>query len=147
MPHSFASNLIHCVFSTKGREPMIAAGLQEKLWAYLTGTGKHLGYALLATRGTENHVHVLFSLPATVPLSTAVQKLKANSSRWMAEHGIAFQWQKGYGAFSVSPSQIPVVKAYIENQAEHHRKRNFEQELVALLKKAGVAYDPRYVFG
>ena len=73
--------------------------------------------------------------------------LKANSSRWMSEQGRKFEWQRGYGAFSVSPSQVPAVRDYIHGQAEHHRKNTFEEEFVSLLKKCGVEYDPRYVFG
>jgi putative transposase len=94
-----------------------------------------------------DHLHILLSLSPTKTLAETVRDLKANSSRFMSESGPQFSWQEGYGAFSVSPSQIPVVKGYIRNQAEHHKMRNFEQEFLALLKKAGVAYDPRYVFG
>jgi REP element-mobilizing transposase RayT len=94
-----------------------------------------------------NHSHLLFLLPPTIALADAINKFKTNSSRFIAQQGIEFSWQKGYGAFSVSASQVDTVKAYIRNQREHHKKRNFEQEFVALLKKAGVPYDPKYVFG
>ena len=96
---------------------------------------------------SANHVHVLLALPATKTLSEVVRDLKANSSRWMKESGEDFGWQEGFGAFSVSPSQVPVVKAYIRNQEEHHRKRNFEEEFRALLKKSGITFDERYGFG
>jgi putative transposase len=75
-------------------------------------------------------------------VSDAARVLKANSSRWLSEHGIDFGWQEGYGAFSVSPSQVPVVKAYIARQAEHHRKRDSREEFVELLQRCGVAFDP-----
>lgn len=83
-------------------------------------------------------------LPASHSLAHAVQKLKGSSSRWM---GDGFSWQDGYGAFSVSPSQVEIVRGYIQNQEEHHRKRDFEQEFVAILHSCGIAYDERYVFG
>ena len=78
--------------------------------------------------------------------SEAMQKVKANSSRWLGENGVRFEWQKGYGAFSVSPSLLPTVQAYIRNQEEHHKSRSFEEEFVALLKKSGVAYDAERIF-
>jgi putative transposase len=99
---------------------------------------------LVASGGTANHIHLLFVLPASYSLALAVQKLKGSSSRWMG-HG--FSWQEGYGAFSVSPSQVSVVKRYIQDQEEHHRKRDFEEEFVALLRNCGIEYDERYVFG
>jgi hypothetical protein len=80
-------------------------------------------------------------------LAAAINAFKTNSSRFMHERGLAFQWQDGYGAFSVSPSQLDKVTAYIRNQREHHKKVTFEQEFLALLKKAGVPYDPKYVLG
>ena len=128
------------------RANIIPAELQEKLWAYLIGIAHNLKIAALAVGGTENHIHLLFGLPATLTLAEAVGKLKANSSRWMGEHGIKFEWQKGYGAFSVSPSMVATVKTYIRNQPEHHKKRNFEEEFLALLRKSGIAFDEAHVF-
>jgi REP element-mobilizing transposase RayT len=144
MAHTYASNFIHCVFSTKERRPLIPAARTAELYAYLGGIARGEGFSLMAAGGTANHVHLLFVLPATCSLANAVQKLKGSSSRWM---GDGFSWQEGYGAFSVSPSQVEVVKEYIHNQEEHHRKRDFEQEFVALLRNCGIAYDERYVFG
>ena len=144
MAHTYTSNIVHCVFSTKERSPLIPADRTEGLYAYLYGIANSEGFSLLAAGGTTNHVHLLFVLPASVTLAHAVQKLKGGSSRWM---GQGFSWQQAYGAFSVSPSQLPVVKKYIRNQAEHHRKRSFEEEFVALLKHCGIAYDLQYVFG
>ncbi len=94
-----------------------------------------------------DHAHLLVAVPATIALADLINKLKTNSSRWMSERGVAFAWQDGYGAFSVSPSQVPLVKEYIRNQAAHHKKRNFEEEFLALLKKSGIDYDPKYVLG
>jgi len=147
MPHAYTANFVHCVFSTKERRDTIPAEIQEKLWAYLIGIAGNLRIEMLAVGGTRNHIHVLIGLPAKIPLSEAVQKLKANSSRWVGEHSVEFEWQKGYGAFSVSPSMVATVKAYIRNQAQHHKNRNFEEEFLALLRKSGVAFDADHVFG
>jgi REP element-mobilizing transposase RayT len=94
-----------------------------------------------------NHSHLLILLPAALCLADVVNKLKTNSSRLMSQQGTKFEWQKGYGAFAVSTSHVEQVKAYIRNQKEHHKKRTFEEEFLAMLKKAGIDYDPRYVFG
>jgi putative transposase len=143
MSHTYAANFVHCIFSTKERRALIPAGLQERLYAYLTGIADNLGFKILAVGGTSNHIHLLIGLPPALTLAEIVQKLKANSSRWLGENGVQFEWQKGYGAFSVSPSLLSTVQAYIRNQAEHHRMRGFEEEFMALLKKSGVTYAGR----
>ena len=101
----------------------------------------------MAAGGTANHLHLLISLPATVTLAKTVQELKGNTSRWLNQVSRPFAWQQGYGAFSVSQSQRQAVIDYIDGQAEHHAKWSFEQEFLTLLKKSGVQYDPRFVFG
>ncbi|MCU1304872.1 MAG: transposase IS200-family protein [Candidatus Sulfotelmatobacter sp.] len=146
MSHTHAANFVHCIFGTKGRRALIPSELQEGLYAYLIGIADNLGAKILAAGGTSNHVHLLIRLPPALTLAEVVQKLKANSSRWLGENGVPFEWQKGYGAFSVSPSLLPTVQAYIRNQAEHHKKRSFEEEFLALLKKSGVAYDADRLF-
>ena len=146
MGHSFPNVIVHCVFGTKERRDTILSELQPNLWKYFGGIGKNYDIPILSVGGTSNHAHVLFALPATVALSTAVQVLKANSSRWIGEHGIEFAWQEGYGAFSVSASNLSAVVKYIRNQENHHRKRSFEQEYLTFLKKHNVDFDPRYVF-
>ncbi len=146
MSHTHAANFVHCVFSTKEHRDLIPAELQQRLYAYLTGIADNLGFKILAAGGTSNHVHLLIGLPPAFTLAEAMQKLKANSSRWLRENGTQFEWQKGYGAFSVSPSLLPTVQTYIRNQVAHHTKRSFEQEFVALLKKSGVAYDAERLF-
>jgi len=146
MSHTHAANFVHCVFSTKDRRDLIPAELQERLYACLVGIADNLGLKILAAGGTSNHVLSLVGLPPALTLSEAMQKLKANSSRWLGENDLQFEWQKGYGAFSVSSSLLPTVQAYIRNQAEHHRKRSFEEEFLALLKKSSVAYDAERLF-
>src|ERR1700684_3690563 len=120
MAHTYASNFIHCIFSTKDRRALIPVGRTEELYAYLDGIARGEGFDLMAAGGTTNHVHLLIALPATCALARAVQKLKGSSSKWMGE---GFSWQEGYGAFSVSSSQLEVVKSYIRNQEQHHRRR------------------------
>ncbi|HEY1984897.1 MAG TPA: transposase [Terracidiphilus sp.] len=144
MAHTYASNIVHCIFSTKDRRSLIPDARRAELHAYLGGIARGEGFSLIAAGGTANHIHLLFVLPASSSLAQAVQKLKGSSSRWM---GKGFSWQEGYGAFSVSPSQVPVVERYIQNQEEHHRTRDFEQEFVVLLRSCGIEYDERYVFG
>jgi REP-associated tyrosine transposase len=146
MSHTHAANFVHCVFSTKERRDLIPAELQARLYAYLTGIADNLGFKILAIGGTSNHVHLLIRLPPVLTMAEAMQKLKANSSRWLRENGTQFEWQKGYGAFSVSPSLLPTVQNYIRNQVEHHTKRSFEEEFVALLKKSGITYDAERLF-
>ena len=147
MSHSYSQILVHGIFSTKGRKNLIPENMQNRLWAYMTATAKKDSVRVIAICGISNHAHIFFALPATLTVAKAMMDLKANSSRWMNEQGVRFSWQKGYGAFSVSASQVDAVKKYIKNQKEHHRKRNFEEEFIVFLKKYHVDYDPKYVFG
>jgi REP element-mobilizing transposase RayT len=144
MGHAYSAILFHIVFSTKERRPTIRE--PDKLWAYIAGIARNLRYEPLAVGGTENHVHLLLRLPANVPVADAAQKLKANSSRWLGENGSWFGWQQGYGAFSVSSSNLDAVRRYIQNQPEHHRRRSFENEFTALLSKSGIPFDKATVF-
>ncbi|MFY9791123.1 MAG: IS200/IS605 family transposase [Candidatus Sulfotelmatobacter sp.] len=146
MSHTHAANFVHCVFSTKERRNLLPAESQERLYAYMIGIAGNLNFKILAAGGTSNHVHLLIALPPALTLAEVMQKLKANSSRWLGENGVQFEWQKGYGAFSVSPSLLPTVQAYIRNQAEHHKMRSFEEEFLVLLTKSGVAYDAERLF-
>ena len=147
MGHSYCTNSVHCVFSTKDRRDSIPNEMQEKLWAYIRGIADNEQVPLLAIGGTNNHVHLLIALPASLSLSEAISKIKSNSSRWLSEHGITFAWQEGYGAFSVGASQLQMLKNYIRNQEKHHQKRDFEEEFIALLKLYGVSFDPVHVYG
>ena len=140
MAHKYPNVLIHFVFSTKQRQPLIPDNLQAKLWKYLVGIGKNHRLPVLAAGGIANHAHLLVSLPSDVTMAKAIQVLKANSSRWLGEHSIRFAWQEGYGAFSVSASSKVAVVEYIEHQSEHHAKHTFDDEYVSLLTKSGVAF-------
>ncbi|HVP51406.1 MAG TPA: IS200/IS605 family transposase [Terriglobales bacterium] len=147
MAHKYANVLVHIVFSTKERRNLIPPGLQRKLWKYIGGIGANRRIPVLAVGGMPNHLHILIALPSDVSVAKAVQTFKANSSRWIGEHGIRFAWQEGYGAFSVRASNLGIVKDYIKRQPEHHAKRTFEDEFAALLRKSGVVYEESEVFG
>jgi REP element-mobilizing transposase RayT len=147
MSHKYTNILIHLVFSTKDRRDLIPNELRVQLWKYLAGIGRNHKIPVLVSGGTANHVHILIALPTDVPVAKAVQVLKANSSRWIGEHSVDFQWQEGYGAFSVSASHLAVVRSYVEHQQEHHAKRSYEDEFITLLRKTGVAFEPEHVFG
>jgi putative transposase len=147
LAHTFSRNHVHLIFSTKDRRKTITPEFQPRLWAYLAGIAKNHGMIALAVGGTENHVHIVFHLPPALALAKAVLLLKANSSKWMSERGTEFSWQEGYGAFSVSASNLDTVSRYIRNQEAHHRKISFEQEYRAILRKHGVDYEPKYAFG
>jgi putative transposase len=113
------------------------------------GIARENGMKALAIGGTQDHVHTLLSLPATISVAKAIQLIKGGSSKWIHDQlpkYRKFEWQDGYGAFSVSASQIETVVRYIDEQKEHHRKRTFEEEFLEFLDKHGVEYDRRYVF-
>ena len=147
MSHTYAQNVVHVVFSTKDRRKAIDHEFQPQLWAYVTGICRKLDIYVHSVGGMEDHIHLLIQIPPVLTLSKAVATIKANSSRWANDEGQKFAWQQGYAAFSVSVSVIPAVIRYIRNQAEHHKKLDFAAEFVALLKKHGIAFDPKYVFG
>ncbi len=148
MPQSLAQLYVHLVFSTRQREAMIPAEILPRLHAYLAGTCQAVGCPALQVGGMADHVHLLFRLSRTMAFSDAVKAIKTESSKWMkAERGVAdFAWQAGYGAFSVSASQVDVVTRYIRNQAVHHGKRSFQDEFRLLLERYHVSYDEAYVW-
>ncbi len=148
MSHTYVSQLVHVVFSTKERCNAIPDDMQDRLWSFLGGIARKNEFKTIAVGGMSNHIHLLLSLPTTINLAKAVQLLKGGSSKWLNETMTThFEWQQGYGAFSVSVSQQAQVVQYINSQAEHHKKRNFEEEFTAFLKKHNIEYDPRYVLG
>jgi putative transposase len=150
VPHSYVCSYYHCVFSTANRRRLITPDLRDRLWPYLGGIARTNGLTARCVGGTDNHVHMLLSLPSTMAIAKAIQLIKGGSSKWVRDEvpdGKAFEWQEGYGAFGVSASVLPEVLKYIQSQEEHHRVRTFEEEFVVLLEKHGIAYDRRYVFG
>jgi putative transposase len=149
--HTYIRIYVHIVFSTKRREAYLASPeIRTRLWAYINGIAKHNGYPAIITNGHVDHCHTLLELPSTVMISKAVQKIKGVSSKWLSEtypELKSFEWQEGYGAFSVSTSQVKRVVDYIERQEDHHRHKSFQEEYIAFLKANNIPYDERYVLG
>jgi putative transposase len=149
MASSFVVNLVHYVWSTSERRPMIERTWQDRLYGYIGGILRNKSGHVLCAGGMPDHIHLFVSLPSTMSIALGANVLKSNSSAW-AHENIAgkdmFRWQAGYGAFTVSKSGEESVMRYIENQEEHHRRQTFETEFIALLDKHEVEYDERYVF-
>jgi len=142
--HSFVSCLVHCVFSTKERRPLIKPELQARLYPYLGGIARENKMKTLSIGGVDDHIHLQLSVPSTLSIAKSVQLLKGNSSKWIHEtfpNQRLFEWQEGYGAFSIAVSGIEDTTRYIESQAEHHRTRSFQDELIAFLDKHGIQYE------
>ncbi len=149
MSHTYTNVIIHALFGTKDRRPLLNADVKSGLLDYLGGGVNKLGGQSLLVNGAADHVHMLFVQPAALSLADVMEKVKANSSGWFKRRWTQsrdFAWQTGYAAFSVSKSHVERVKQYIAGQEEHHRKISFQEEVLAFLKKQGIAYDPRYVF-
>ncbi|SRR6056297_212842 len=143
---TFANLLFHVIYSTKYRKPVIEPRWRDGLYGYIGGIVREQKGTLLKIGGVEDHVHLLVKLNPTIAISDVLRLIKTNSSKWVNELPDVrrkFQWQSGYGAFSVSESQASVVSNYIANQAEHHRTRSFEDEFLAILKRHNVEYDPQ----
>jgi putative transposase len=148
MPSTHVSLHYHLIWSTKERRNLIANAWKDRLHAWLGGCVRELGGVAVAIGGMADHVHCLAGLKTTHCLSDFMRVVKGESSEWVHKelHEALFQWQEGYGAFTVSPSQIDKVRKYILNQEEHHRTKTFQEEYVELLKRAGVEYDERYLW-
>jgi len=140
----------HLTFSTKNREPWILPEVEARLWAYIGGIGRQHKMTALQVGGIEDHIHALVMAPPKYAPSQIAQYLKGDSSKWIHEEFPkmrGFEWQDGYGAFTISKSQVPHVIEYIKNHREHHRKRTFQEEYLELLQKHSVHYDERYLWG
>jgi putative transposase len=149
MASTLVKVLIHIVFSTKKRVPFIDPALTTDLYPYMAGIVRHKRATLLALGGMPDHVHALVRLKADLSLSDLVRALKAVSSKWVHEKPNPipeFAWQEGYFACSVSPSKEAAVRSYILNQEAHHRRTDFKDELLELLRKHGIDFDPAYLF-
>ena len=150
MAHSYVRNYIHLIYSTKNRERYLRPDIRKRLWDYTNGIIRNLKSDPIAVDGYEEHCHILFQLHPTLALSKAVQTIKANTSKWLSDtypELYSFSWQEGYGAFSVSSSQISKIVEYIQNQEEHHKRMSFQEEYLAFLKANNIEYDERYVLG
>jgi putative transposase len=149
MPQSLASVLIHLVFSTKHRQPFITPAIETELHKYMATVFRGCDSPALLVGGYEDHIHALFLLSRKWAIADVVEEVKTSSSKWIKTKGAEFRqfhWQSGYGAFSVSQSNVEKVKNYIANQKEHHGKQSFQNEFREFLEKHGVEYDERYVW-
>jgi REP element-mobilizing transposase RayT len=149
VPQSLAAVLVHLVFSTKHRQPLIAPAVEDELYPYMASVFRACDSPSLTGNGTADHVHWLFSLSRTHTIAAVVEEVKKRSSKWLKTKGTDFahfQWQAGYGAFSVGASMVPAATVYIARQKEHHRTTTFQDELRSLLTRYGIAFDERYVW-
>ena len=149
MPQSLSKVIIHVIFSTKEREPWLHREVRPRMHAYLATICRDLNAEAFHVGGVADHVHVVTTLPRTLSQAEMVETLKKTSSKWIKALDPkyrAFYWQRGYGAFSVSPNQLEVAIKYVKNQDEHHRTRSFQEEYREFLSRYGVEFDERYVW-
>jgi len=149
MPQSLVKNYIHIVFSTKYRYPFLKESVQPDMFSYLGGVCKELDCQPLKVGGYTDHVHILCMLSKSVTLIKLLEEVKSHSSKWIKTKGEEFKnfyWQRGYGTFSINPSEVNTVVNYIERQKEHHNQKTFQAEYRGFLKKYRVEYDERYVW-
>jgi REP element-mobilizing transposase RayT len=149
MPQSFASLNVHIIFSTKHRLPLLTPDLRSDLFAYWTEEVRAHRSMLLAVGGVLDHVHLLVSPSREIAVAAFVRDIKAASSRWLHETkrgNPEFAWQNGYGAFSVSHSQLAVVKDYIATQEQHHAGVSYQDEFRAFLRRHDIPFDERYIW-
>ena len=149
MPQSLSKVILHLVFSTRNREPWLDANVRSRVHAYLATICRDQGAELAHVGGVTDHVHLLTSLPRTRSQAEFIEHIKKTSSKWIKVLDARYRgffWQRGYAAFSVSPSRVEVVVQYVKAQPEHHRTRTFQEEYRELLRKHGVDFDERYVW-
>ena len=149
MAQSLSRVFVHVTFSTKDRCPLIDDGIKEELWAYIGGVCNALECKSIRTGGYNDHIHVCCILSRKVAQTKLLEEIKKESSKWIKSKGERyrdFYWQEGYGIFSVNPSEVEKVVEYIDGQHEHHKRRTFQEELLAFLNKYKVEYDERYLW-
>jgi REP element-mobilizing transposase RayT len=149
MAQSLSSVLIHLVFSTKNREPFITPPIESELHPYMAKIFRELKSPSLAIDGTDDHLHILFSLSRVIKIAELVEEVKTSTSKWIKTKGPEFKnfhWQTGYGAFSIGQSNVPLLKRYISGQKKHHQGRSFQDEYRKFLEAYEIDYDERYVW-
>ena len=149
MANTYTALHYHVVFSTKLRERWITPDIESRIWAYLGGIARDNKMKALCVGGIEDHVHLLVGAPPTMALSKAVQLIKGGASKWIHDTFQTLQdfaWQDGYGAFTVSKSNVPSVIVYIQKQREHHVDQTFQDEFVELLRRHEIDYDEKYLW-
>ena len=147
MPHTYTNLLYHIVFATKDRHPFIKPEFEERLYEYIGGTIRGLGGISLELGGMDEHMHIMTKLKPTMNVSKFIEKLKPSVTMWARSviHP-KFEWQDGYGAFTIGESQISGVRNYIRNQKEHHKKQTFDDEFKNLLTQANIDFDEKYLW-
>ena len=138
--------LVHIVFSTRDRLPLITPDVRSQLYEYIRGIVHRKGASLFEIGGMPDHAHLLVQIDPTQSLSELIQHIKGGSSRWVKAHIESFYWQRGYGAFSVSESNRAVVERYIQNQEKHHAHHAFQSEFIQLLRRHGVPYEDEHLW-
>jgi len=150
MANTYSSLHYHLVFSTKNRVAYLTPDIEQRVWAYIGGVARKHKMNALQVGGFDDHIHALVMAPPILSPSQIAQYLKGDSSKWIHETFPElrdFAWQEGYGAFTVSKSNLESVAGYIEKQREHHQQRTFQEEYLDFLQKHGIEYDERYVWG
>ena len=149
MAQSLSKVVLHIIFSTKDRESWLDSDVRPRMHAYLAAVCRDLGAQLVRVGGVADHVHIVTTLPRTLSQAQMIERIKKVSSKWIKTLDARYRgffWQGGYGAFSVSPSQLDAVLQYVDTQQEHHRTRTFQDEYRELLRRHGIDFDERYVW-
>ena len=149
MPQSLVKNYIHITFSTKNRVAFIDKNISNELFSYLGGICKNLECNPIIVGGYQDHIHILCLLSRKIALMNLIEEVKSHSSKWIKTKGVKYEkfyWQRGYGGFSVNPTEINIVKKYISEQEKHHSKRTFQEEYRAFLNKYKIKYNEKYVW-
>lgn len=149
MPQSLANILIHIIFSTKNRKPLILPNIMQELYSYMAGIAREHEAYVHEVGGIEDHIHLLISLPRTLTISKLVEEIKKGSSKWIKTKGhlyADFAWQNGYSAYSIGQSGYEDLRKYIQRQKDHHKKISFQDEYIAFLKKYQILYDEKYLW-
>jgi len=150
MASTFSWIRIHFIFSTMNRRKIIDDQIRPRLWEYMGGVARNNNMVAYAIGGTDDHVHIILSIPPSVSASKAIQLIKGISSKWVNDEFPdkgRFSWQQGYAAFSLSPSRMQKTVEYIQNQAEHHKKKSFKDEYIKFLNGSAISFDEKYVLG
>ena len=148
-PAVYSQIYIHLVFSPRGRDACIREEIQKEVYSYISRIITNKNHKSLNINGMPDHIHILVGLNPSVSISDLVRDIKRSSSRYINEQklvGKKFQWQEGYGVFSYSRSQLPIISNYIENQKIHHQKRTFKEEYLEFLDKYEIPFDEQFLF-
>jgi putative transposase len=149
MPQSLSKVILHIIFGTKDRQPWLDTDVRPRMHAYLATVCRDLGAELVRVGGVRDHVHIVTTLPRTLSQAQFIEQIKKASSKWVKDLDAQYRgffWQRGYGAFSVSPSQLDGMLQYVDAQQEHHRTRTFQEEYRGLLRRHGIDFDERYIW-